>query len=213
MRWSCFQFRLMFYCCCRNLTDVCLLKQGGSRYPPPLHGQGASLKTILPDMWCEIKQKQQKMPKARANITVYSSRRFSGSSLILSCLTVSFRCGIVYSRVKRTPESEKKTYVHLIKRKIKKKMLVYVPGTYISPFVLALEGSVNSNPSTRERLFLSTAYIPFCSSTRRRCELQPFQEREVILENGKSETGPKQLRTWLTRSVLPHTGDQARSVE
>ena len=25
----------MFYCCCRNLTDVCLLKQGGSRYPPP----------------------------------------------------------------------------------------------------------------------------------------------------------------------------------
>ena len=25
----------MFYCC-RNLTDVCLLKQGGSRYPPPL---------------------------------------------------------------------------------------------------------------------------------------------------------------------------------
>ena len=24
----------MFYCC-RNLTDVCLLKQRGSRYPPP----------------------------------------------------------------------------------------------------------------------------------------------------------------------------------
>ena len=24
----------MFYCC-RNLTDVWLLKQGGSRYPPP----------------------------------------------------------------------------------------------------------------------------------------------------------------------------------
>ena len=24
----------MFYCC-RNITDVCLLKQGGSRYPPP----------------------------------------------------------------------------------------------------------------------------------------------------------------------------------
>ena len=24
----------MFYCCW-NLTDVCLLKQGGSRYPPP----------------------------------------------------------------------------------------------------------------------------------------------------------------------------------
>ena len=97
------------------------------------------------------------MPRARANITVYRSTRFSGSSLILSCLTVSFCCGIVYSRVKRTPESEKKnTYVYLIKRKIKQKMLVYVPGTYIFPFVLALERGVNSNPSSRERLFLRT---------------------------------------------------------
>ena len=86
----------------------------------------------------------------------------SGSSLILSCLTVSFSCGIVYSRVKRTAESEKKKtylYVYLIKRKIKKKMLVYVPGTYIPSCVLALEGGVNSNPSSRERLFLRTAYL------------------------------------------------------
>ena len=45
----------------------------------------------------------------------------------------------------------------LIKRKIKKKMLVYVPGTYISRFVLALEGGVNSIPSSRERLFLRRA--------------------------------------------------------
>ena len=28
-----FAVSLMFYCC-RNLTDVCLLKQGGSRHPP-----------------------------------------------------------------------------------------------------------------------------------------------------------------------------------
>ena len=57
----------------------------------------------------------------------------------------------------RTPEGEKKkTYVYLIKRKIKKKMLVYVPGTYISHFVVAFEGGVNSNPSSRERLFLRT---------------------------------------------------------
>ena len=42
-----------------------------------------------------------------------SALRFSGSSLILSCLRVSFSCGIVYSRVKRTSESEKKkTYVY-----------------------------------------------------------------------------------------------------
>ena len=98
-----------------------------------------------------LKHKQHKMPKARANINVYSSTRFSGSSLILSCLTVSFSCGIVYSRVERTPESDKKkTYVYLIKRKIKKKMLVYVPGTYTPSCVLALKGGVNSNPSSRE---------------------------------------------------------------
>ena len=60
-----------------------------------------------------------------------SALRFSGSSLILTLLMVSFSCGIIYSRVKRTPESEKnKTYVYLIERNIKKKML-YVPGTYI----------------------------------------------------------------------------------
>ena len=108
----------------------------------------------------QLKQKQQKMPKAPANINVYSSTRFSGSSLILSCLTVSFSCGIVFSRVKRTPESEKmKTYVQGISHQNgkSKRKLVYVPGTYISLFVLALEGGVNSNPSSRKRLFLKTA--------------------------------------------------------
>ena len=109
------------------------------------------------------------MPKVRVNITVYRSTRFSGSSLILSCLTVSFSCGIVYSRVKRTPESEKKKTRISHQTENQKEMLVYVPGTYLSPFVLALEGGVNSNPSSRERLLLRTAYIPFCSSTRRRC--------------------------------------------
>ena len=97
------------------------------------------------------------MPKVRVNITVYRSTRFSGSSLILSCLTVSFSCGIVYSRVKRTPESEKKKTRISHQTENQKEMLVYIPGAYISPFVLALEGGVNSNPSSRERLFLRTA--------------------------------------------------------
>ena len=71
-----------------------------------------------------------------------------------------------------------------MKRKIKKKMLVYVLGyvytQYLvsSPFVLAIEGGVNCNPSSRERLFLRTAYIPFCCSTRRRCELYNPSSRE-----------------------------------
>ena len=81
-------------------------------------------------MWYEINQKQQKMPKARANINVYSNTRFSGFSLILSFLTVSFSCGIVYSRGNRTPESEnKQSSVYLIKRKMKKKILYAFPHT------------------------------------------------------------------------------------
>ena len=44
----------------------------------------------------------------------------------------SLSCGIVYSRGNRTPESEKKqTSVYVIKRKMKKKILAYVPGTYV----------------------------------------------------------------------------------
>ena len=86
----------------------------------------------------------------------------------------SFSCGIVYSRVKRTPETEKKkTYVYLIKRKNQKENVGMRIGYVHIPFcsIIALERGVNSNPSSRERLFLRTAYIPFCSSTRRRCEL------------------------------------------
>ena len=120
MRWSFLQFNVLLLP--ESYRRLSAETRGKPLSPPPLPGQGASLKTILPGMWYEIKQKQQKMPKARANINVYSSTRFSGSSLILSCLTVSFSCGIVYSRVKRTPQSEKKQMsVYLIKRKIKKK--------------------------------------------------------------------------------------------
>ena len=106
MRWSCLQFNVLLLPESYRRLPAEL---GEAAIPPPLHGQGASLKTILPGMWYEIKQKQQKNPKVRANINVYSSTRISGSSLVLSCLTVSFinSCGIVYLRVKRTPESEK----------------------------------------------------------------------------------------------------------
>ena len=88
-----------------------------------------------------------------------------------STLHFSFSCGIVYSWGNRTPESEQKQMsVYLIKRKMKKKILVYVPGRYISLFVVALAAGMNSNPSSRERFFLRTA----------------------------NPRGPKQLHTWLT---------------
>ena len=111
-------------------------------------------------MWYDLKHNQQKMRKARANINVYSSTRCSGSSLILSCLTVSFSCGIVYSRVKRTPVSEKKADVGISHQTENQKENVGIRTRYVYiPFVLliALEGGVNSNPSSRERLFLRTA--------------------------------------------------------
>ena len=94
----------------------------------------------------------------KANEGMYIYRRSCRSlSLMLSCLTVSFSCGVVYSRGNRTPEREKKqTSVYLIKREMKNKFL-YVPGTYISPFVVALAAGVNSNPSSRETFFLRTA--------------------------------------------------------
>ena len=56
-------------------------------------------------------------------------------------------CGIVYSRVQKTPASEKKEDVRISHQtENQKEILVYVPGTYIPG-------------------------IPFCSSSRRRCEL------------------------------------------
>ena len=100
-------------------------------------------------MLYEIKQKQQKMPKARANINVYSNTRFSGYPLIWSCLTVSFSCGIVYSRGNRTPESEnKQTSVYLIKRKMKKKVL-YTYQVRIHPLLLSCCVVAKNNSSNR----------------------------------------------------------------
>ena len=134
MRWSCLQFNVL------RLPESYRRLPAETRWKPlslpPLHGQGATLKTILPGMWYDIKQKQQKMPKARANITVYSSRRFSGSSLILSCLTVSFSCGIVDSRVKRTPESEKRrrTYISSNGKSKRKCWYVYQVRIYLLLF-------------------------------------------------------------------------------
>ena len=109
-------------------TSACWNK-GEAAIPSPLHGQGASLTTILPGMWYEIKQKQQKMPKARANINVYTAAR-DFRVLPWFCRVWRFHLvveyfEVVYSRVKRTPESEKKKYAYLIKRKIKKKMLLF----------------------------------------------------------------------------------------
>ena len=72
---------------------------------------------------------------------------------MLSCLTVSFSC-VVYSRGNRTPESEKKTDVGISHQTEKEKEnFVYVPGTYISPFLVALAAGV-------QPLWICPAFIP-----------------------------------------------------
>ena len=44
MRWSCLQFNVLLL---RNLTDVCPLKQGGSRYPPSPTRRGRILENNI----------------------------------------------------------------------------------------------------------------------------------------------------------------------
>ena len=222
--------------------------------PPPAAAAAAAAAEVRFSMTCRFVDGQGK--RGNVHIPAILSVAFPD----VARLTVSFSCGVVYARGNRTPDSEKKqTYVYLVKQKNKKKMLVYIPGTHISPFALALEGSVNSNPSSREKLFLRTAkprtarYLVRNQAVYSRVKRTPESEKKktyvylikrknknkmlvyvpgtyispfvlalegVVNSNPssrerlrKSETGPKQLRTWLTRSVLPHTGDQARSVE
>ena len=134
MRWSCLQFNVLLLLP-ESYRRLPAETKGKPLSPPPLHGQGASLKTILPGMWCEIKQKQQKMPKARANITVYSSARFSGFSLTLSCLTVSFSCGIVFPRVRRTPERKKRSRTYISSNGKSKRKCWYTYQVRIYPFL------------------------------------------------------------------------------
>ena len=75
-------------------------------------------------------------------------------------------------------KKRRRTYISSNGKSKRKCWYAYqVPGTYISPFVLALEGGVNSNPSSRE----------------------------VSLEDGKSETGPKQLRTLFKEASYTQT--------
>ena len=90
------------------------------------------------------------MDKANEGMYIYRPSCRS-LSLMLSCLTVSFSC-VVYSRGNRTPESEKKADVRISHQTENEKgNFVYVPGTYISPFVVALAAGVNSNPSSKAK--------------------------------------------------------------
>ena len=99
----------------------------------------------LPGMWYEIKQKQQKMPKARANINVYSTR-CSGSSLILSCLTVHLVVEWSVHAWKERPRVKKSRCRYISSNGKSKRKCWY---TYQVRYV----------------------YIPFSCSTRSRCEL------------------------------------------
>ena len=65
----------------------------------------------LRGMWWELKHKQQKMPKARANMNVYSSTRFSGlifeDEMICIARTARYVCGTKSSRSIRCRKYER----------------------------------------------------------------------------------------------------------
>ena len=98
-------------------------------------------------MTCRFVDRQAK----RGNVHRLYRQSCRSLSLMLSCLTVSFSCGVVYSCGNRTPESEKKrTSAYLIKRKMKKKVL-YTYQVRVYPCLLY------TSPSPRD---LSTSRMP-----------------------------------------------------
>ena len=89
-------------------------------------------------------------------------------SLMLSCLTVSFSCGIVYSRGNRTPESKKnQTSVYLMKRKMKKKNFVYVQKEAAPPTAVAAAAAAAAAVEKKEEKMPSNGKwkIKFCIRT------------------------------------------------
>ena len=78
---------------------------------------------------------------------------------MLSCLTVSFSRGIVYSRGNRTPESNKnQTSVYLNKRKIKKKN-VYVQKEAAPPTAAAAAAAVEKQKEEKMPKARSNIYV------------------------------------------------------
>ena len=161
MRWSCLQFNVLL-----------LLPESYRRLPAATRGKPLSPPPTRPGRILEnnftryvVRNQAETAEDAEStgeHHRIQQRAIFRFFPHFVEFLTVSFSCGIVYSRVKRTPGSEKSSCRHISsngksKRKCWYTYLVYVPGTYISPFVLALEGGENSNPSRKEKLFLRTA--------------------------------------------------------
>ena len=101
-----------------------------------LHTYGAEVPVLHTPVELRFSMTCPFLYMGKANEGMYIYRPSCRSlSLMLSCLTISFRC-VVYSRGSRTPESEKKqTSVCLIKRKMKKKPL-YTYQVRIFPLLL-----------------------------------------------------------------------------
>ena len=99
------------------------------------------------------------------NEGMYIYRRWCQSLSLMLCLTVSFSCGIVYSSGNRRPESEKnQTSVYLIKRKTKKKNLVYVQKEAAPPTAAAAAAAVEKQKEEKMLKARSNMYV--YSSTR-----------------------------------------------
>ena len=92
--------------------------------PPPAAAAEAAAAEVRLSMTCRFVDGQGK--RGECTYSEVYRRSCRSLPLMLSCLTVSFSCGVAYARGNRTAESEKKqTSVYLIKRKMKKKYFIH----------------------------------------------------------------------------------------
>ena len=191
MRWSCLQFNVLLLplsyptSACWNKVEAAI----------PPHGQGVPLKTILNFDHSQRTRHQCDFPVLPWFCPVW---RFY---LVVEWVSTIHGCThrwrfstfhkIVYSRVKRTPESEKKEDVRISHQTENQKgnvgirtRYVYVSGTYIPgiPFRSITGEHINQNQNMAFKglyllfmWFLGPSWVliimPPRNSTRRRCEL------------------------------------------
>ena len=153
MRWSCLQFNVLL------LPESCRRLPAETRWkplsPPPTR-PGRNLENNT---------------QSRPYSTHTAPMRFSGSSLILSCLTVSFCCELFIHTSEGRPRVKKRRRTYISSNGKSKRKCWYTYQVLIHPLVFWHSKEVWTLTPPAERLFLRTAYIPLCSGTRRRCEL------------------------------------------
>ena len=119
MRWSCLQFNVLLL---PESNRHLSAETGGSRYPLPLHGKGASLKKIpnqtpptqnlihVSKLASGRGSVSLRVFRNRANINVYSSTRFSGLILEDEMICIPRTAGyVVRNQAESAEDAESKS--------------------------------------------------------------------------------------------------------